>query len=70
MSNDMHAESPRHVPIGTPSALSDDQREHRAVVAAQTYLEVRRLMQLFPCPLTEKLEADAYAYLVSIGEAV
>ncbi len=70
MTDDTHAESPRHVLIGTTDALSDDQREHRATVAAQTYLQIRSLFMLFPDARTEKLEADAYAYLVSIGEAV
>ncbi len=50
--------------------IPDDKREHRALVAAQLYLDARALLQMFPCPRTEKIEADIFAYLESIGEAV
>lgn len=52
-----------------PTCLSDDRREHRALIAAQLYVDARALMQMFPCPRTEKIEADIFAYLESIGEA-
>ena len=52
-----------------PQPLTDDQREHRGLIAAQLYLDARALLQMFPCPRTEKIEAEIHAYLVSIGEA-
>ena len=52
-----------------PQPLTDDQREHRGLIAAQLYLDARALMQMFPCPRTEQIEAQIHAYLVSIGEA-